>query len=176
MVEFDFTMGMDWLDSCYDNVDCRSKMVWFKFLGEPVLEWKGKTVSLKGRFISYLKARKMTRKGYIYHLFRVHDVKAESPTLQSIPVVNAFLDVFPDELPGLSLEREIEFVIDILLDTLPIFIPTYRMAHVELRELKEQLRDLLKNGFITPSTSPWGEPVLFVRKKDGSLRMCIDYR
>ena len=118
----------------------------------------------------------MVRKGYIYHLIRVHDIKAEAPTLQSVPVVNEFPDVFPEELPGLPPDREIEFTIDVLPDTQPISIPPYRMAPAELTELKEQLRDLLEKGFIRPSTSPWGAPVLFVRKKDGSLRMCIDYR
>ncbi|XP_070019825.1 uncharacterized protein [Nicotiana sylvestris] len=84
-------------------------------------------------------------------------------------------DVFPDELPGLPPEREIEFSIDVLLDTQPIFIPPYRMASTELQELKAQLKDLLDKGFIRPNTSPWGAPVLFVQKKDGSLKMCIDY-
>ncbi|XP_070029114.1 uncharacterized protein [Nicotiana sylvestris] len=174
MVEFDVIMGLDWLASCYDNVDCRSKMVLFQFLGDPVLEWKGNT-ALR-RFISYLKARKMIKKGYIYHLVRVQDVKVESPTIQSIPAVNEFPDGFPDELPGLQPEREIEFAIDLLPSTQPISIPPYRMAPAELKELKEQLKDLLEKGFIKSSTSQWGAPVLFVSKKDGSLRMCIDYR
>ena len=72
--------------------------------------------------------------------------------------------------------REIDFGIDVFLDTHPISIPPYRMAPIELKELKEQLKDLLDKGFIRPSVSPWGAPVLFVRKKDSSLRMCIDYR
>ncbi|XP_070056923.1 uncharacterized protein [Nicotiana tomentosiformis] len=151
MVEFDVIMGMDWLDSCYANVDCRSKMVRFQFLGEPVLEWKVNTASSRGSFISYLKTRKMIRKGYIYHLVWVKDVKAELRTLQSIPVVNEFPDVFLDELLGLLPEREIEFAINILPDTQPISIPPYRMAPAELRELKDQLRDLLEKGFIRPS-------------------------
>ncbi|XP_060172210.1 uncharacterized protein LOC132603251 [Lycium barbarum] len=176
MIEFDVIMGMDWLASCYANVDCQKKIVRFQFPGEPVIEWAGNTVSPRGKFISYLKAEKMIRKGYIYHLVRVHDLEAEAPTLQSVPVVNEFVDVFPDELPGLPPEREIEFAIDLLPDTQPISIPPYRMAPAELKELKEQLRDLLEKGFIRPSASPWGAPVLFVRKKDGSLRMCIDYR
>ena len=95
---------------------------------------------------------------------------------KSISVVNVFPDVFPEDLPGLPPEREVEFGIDVIPDTQPISIPPYRMAPDELRELKEQLKDLLEKGFIRPSMSPWGAPILFVRKKDGSLRMCIDYR
>ncbi|WMV19509.1 hypothetical protein MTR67_012894 [Solanum verrucosum] len=87
-----------------------------------------------------------------------------------------FLDVFPDDLPGIPPEREIDFGIELLLDTQPISIPPYRMAPVELKELKTQLKDLLDKGFIQPNISPWGAPVLFVKNKDGSLRMCIDYR
>ncbi|XP_060192697.1 uncharacterized protein LOC132622171 [Lycium barbarum] len=176
MVDFDVIMGMDWLASCYANVDCRMKMIRFQFSGEPVLEWKGNIASPKGRFISYLKARKMITKGCIYHLVRVQDVEAEPPTLQSVHVVNKFSDVFPEELPGLPPEREIDFAIDVLPDTKPISIPPYRMAPAELKELKDQLKDLLEKGFIRPSSSPWGAPVLFVQKKDGPLRMCIDYR
>src|SRR5262249_34828909 len=73
-------------------------------------------------------------------------------------------------------DREIEFCIDVVAGTAPISLPPYRMAPAELRELKEQLQELLDQGFIRPSTSPWGAPVLFVKKKDGSLRLCIDYR
>ena len=83
---------------------------------------------------------------------------------------------FPEELPGLPPEREIEFCIDIVPGTDPISMPPYRMAPAELKELNEQLKELLDKGFIRPSTSPWGALVLFVKKKDGSLRFCIDYR
>ena len=83
--------------------------------------------------------------------------------------------MFPEDLPGLPSEREVEFSIDVLPDTKPISILPYRMAPTKLRELKEQLKDLLEKGFIRPSVSPWGAPVLYVCKKDGSLRMCIDY-
>ena len=176
MTDFDIIMGMDWLASCYAKVDCQRKIVQFHFPGEPVLEWAGKVAAPRGKFISYLQASKMIKKGCLYHLIRVHDLNAEPPTLQSVPVVNEFPDVFPDELPGLPPEREVDFAIDLLPDTQPISIPPYRMAPAELKELKEQLKDLLEKGFIRPSSSPWGAPVLFVRKKDGSLRMCIDYR
>ncbi|KAH0637947.1 hypothetical protein KY290_036496 [Solanum tuberosum] len=176
MVEFDVILGMDWLHSCYASVDCRTRIVRFQFLDEPILEWKGSSLAPMGRFISYLKARKMISKGYLYHLVRVKDSSSESPTLESVPVVNEFPEVFPDDLPEVPPKREIDFGIDLLPDTQPISIPPYRMAPAELKELKEQLKDLLDKGFIRPSISPWGAPVLFVKKKDGSLRMCIDYR
>ena len=91
-------------------------------------------------------------------------------------MVREFGDVFPKELPGLPPEREIEFSVELLPGTSPISIAPYRMAPTELKELKAQLQDLLDKGFIRPSTSPWGAPVLFVKKKDGTLRLCIDYR
>ncbi|XP_070045313.1 uncharacterized protein [Nicotiana tomentosiformis] len=93
-----------------------------------------------------------------------------------IPRVEEYADVFPDDLPSIPPEREIDFSINLLPGTQPISIPPYRMAPAELKELKEQLKDLLEKALIRPDTSPWGAPVLFVRKKDGSLRMCIDYR
>ncbi|XP_070677556.1 uncharacterized protein [Malus domestica] len=87
-----------------------------------------------------------------------------------------FLDVFPDDLPGLPPDRDMEFVIDLLPGTDPISLTPYRMAPTELRELKVQLQELVDKGFIQPSTSPWGASVLLVRKKDETLRLCIDYR
>ena len=96
------------------------------------------------------------------------------PDLGEIPVIKDFLDVFLDELPRLPSDQEIEFGIDVPSGTQPISIRPYRMALLELMELQVQLQDLLDKGFICPSTSPWGAPVLFVKKKDGSLRLCID--
>ncbi|KAH0661672.1 hypothetical protein KY284_026603 [Solanum tuberosum] len=176
MVDFDVIMGMDWLASCYATVDCQTKIVHFQFPKEAVLKWKGNIGAPRSKFISYLKEKKMMSRGYICHLVRVKNIDAEPPTLQSILVVNEFSDVFPEDLPRLSPEQEVEFGIYVIPDTQPISIHPYRMAPVELQELKEQLKDLLEKGFIRPSMSPWGAPVLFVRKKDGSLRMCIDYR
>ena len=96
--------------------------------------------------------------------------------MDEIPVVRELPDVFPDDITGLPLDREVEFTIDLIPRTEPISIPPYRMAPVELRELKAQLEELLSKGFIRPSISPWGAPVLFVKKKDGSLQLCIDYK
>ncbi|KAL4025986.1 hypothetical protein IC575_014392 [Cucumis melo] len=97
-------------------------------------------------------------------------------SLSSEPVVRDYPDVFLEELPGLPPYREIEFAIELEPGTVPISRALYRMALAELKELKVQLQELLDKGFIRPSVSPWGAPVLFVKKKDGSMRLCIDYR
>jgi hypothetical protein len=102
--------------------------------------------------------------------------EAPEAMLEGIPIVQDFVDVFPEELPGLPPDREIEFTIDLLPGTGLISKAPYRMAPLELKELKEQLQELLDKGFIRQSVSPWGAPVLFVKKKDGSMRLCIDYR
>jgi hypothetical protein len=98
------------------------------------------------------------------------------PKIQDIPVVCEFLDVFPEDLPGLPPERDVEYVIELKPGTAPISRRLYRMTPNELAELKIQLQDLLEKGFIQPSSSPWGCPAIFVKKKDQTLRMCVDYR
>ena len=99
----------------------------------------------------------------------------KATVLQDIPVLCEFLDVFLEELPGMPPDREVEFVIELMPGTAPISKCPYRMPPNELKELKEQLKILLDKGFIRPSSSPWGYPALFVKKKDDSLRMCVDY-
>ena len=96
--------------------------------------------------------------------------------LENIPVVCEFPDVFPEELPGLPPDREVEFAIELIPGTLPISRRPYRMLPHELVELNNQLKELLDKGFIRPSSSEWSCPALFVKKKDQSLRMCVDYR
>jgi hypothetical protein len=95
--------------------------------------------------------------------------------LKKIRVVREYADVFPNELPGMPPDRDIEFAIELQPGTTPISKRPYRMPPVELAELKKQLQELLDKGFIRPSSSPWGCPALFVKKKDESLRLCIDY-
>ena len=96
--------------------------------------------------------------------------------LEDIPIVRDYPDVFPDDLPCLPPEREVEFTIDLAQGIAPISKAPYKMAPMELKELKIQLQELLDKGFIRLSVSPWGTPVLFVKKKDGSMKLCIDYR
>src|SRR5262249_16886968 len=127
--------------------------------------------------ISCLKAHRMLSSGCEAFLASVVVSDKESHrTVADVEVVRDFPDVFSDDLPGLPPSREIDFCIELIPGTSPISIGPYRMAPVELAELKRQLQDLLEKGLIRPRVSPWGAPVLFVRKKDGSFRMCVDYR
>ena len=98
------------------------------------------------------------------------------PDLEDVPVVQDFSDVFLEELPGVPPDRDVEFVIDLVRGTVPISRRPYEMAPLELAELKIQLDESLKKGFIHPSSSPWACPVLFVKKKDGTDRMVVDYQ
>jgi hypothetical protein len=93
-----------------------------------------------------------------------------------VPVVNEFPDVFPEELPGMPPDRDIEFVIELKPRIAPIYKTPYRMATLELAELKEHIKELLEKRFIHPSSSSWGALVIFVLKKDGTQRLCVDYR
>ena len=91
-------------------------------------------------------------------------------------MLQKFRDVFPDEISGLPPKRGIDFTIELVLGAAPVSKTPYRMSTPEMLELKMQLQELLENKYIRPSVSPWGAPVLLVKKKDGTLRLCIDYR
>ncbi|XP_074318762.1 uncharacterized protein LOC141655587 [Silene latifolia] len=104
------------------------------------------------------------------------DTSVERPQAQKISVVREFEDVFLEELPGLPLPKQVEFGVDLKPGAGPISKAPYRMGPKKLEVLKKQLWKLANKGYIRPSVSPWGAPVLFVRKKDGTLRLCIDYR
>ena len=137
MVDFDVILGMDWLQSCFALVDCRSSIVCFQFADETILECKGSSLAPMGRFISYLKAKNMISKGYLYHVFWVKDSRSETSTIKLVPIVNEFQKVFPKDVPEVPPERKIDFGIDLIPDTQPIYIPSYRMAPAKLKELKE---------------------------------------
>ncbi|GJX00652.1 putative nucleotidyltransferase, ribonuclease H [Tanacetum coccineum] len=109
-------------------------------------------------------------------MIQVMEKKSDEKKLEDIPVVKEFPDVFPEDLPGLPPVRQVEFQIDLIPGAAPVARTPYRLAPSEMQELSNQLQELTDRGFIRPSTSPWGAPVLFVKKKDGSFRMCIDYR
>ncbi|RVW80717.1 Retrovirus-related Pol polyprotein from transposon 17.6 [Vitis vinifera] len=173
--DFDVILGMDWLASYHASVDCFEKRVTFSIPGQPKFSFEGKHVDRPLRMISALRASSLLKKGCQGFLASVMSNESDLK-LEDIPIVREYPDVFPEDLPGLPPEREVEFTIDLVPGTGPMSKAPYRMAPVELKELKVQLQELLDKGFIRPSVSPWGAPVLFVKKKDGSMRLCIDYR
>ncbi|XP_056168682.1 uncharacterized protein LOC130138489 [Syzygium oleosum] len=176
MFDFDVIIGMDWLTKQRATVNCYRKTIQFEPVGSVGFEFVGNRGGPSIPLISSLEATQLLDEGCQGYLATVIDTLVEEPGMQDIAVVREFSDVFPEELPGLPPEREIEFVIELAPGTEPISKAPYRMALSELKELKVQMQELLDKGFIRPSASPWGAPVLFVRKKDGSLRLCIDYR
>jgi len=109
-------------------------------------------------------------------LAHITEKKSDEKRLEDVPIVKEFQEVFPEELPGLPPTRQVEFQIELVPGAAPIARAPYRLAPSEMQELSNQLQELLDKGFIRPSSSPWGAPVLFVKKKDGTFRMCIDYR
>ncbi|GKC80880.1 hypothetical protein Tco_1131654, partial [Tanacetum coccineum] len=103
------------------------------------------------------------------------DDKSEGKQIKEVTIVRDFPEVFPEDFPGLPLARPVEFQIDLIPGAAPIARAPYQLDLSEMKELSEQLQELFDKGFIRPSSSPWGAPILFVKKKDGSFRICIDY-
>ncbi|KAL0293289.1 UNVERIFIED_CONTAM: Transposon Ty3-I Gag-Pol polyprotein [Sesamum calycinum] len=163
--EFDVILGMDWLAQHRAVVDCYKKEVMIESSGKPKVVFVGDRQVVPVCVISAIEARRLMLEGCDAYLAHGIDAEKGSPTLEEIPVVRDFPEVFPDDLPGLPQHREVDFTIETLPGVAPISIAPYRMAPVELQELKKQLEELLEKGFVRPSTSPWGAPVLFVKKK-----------
>ncbi|KAL8099624.1 hypothetical protein AgCh_032042 [Apium graveolens] len=156
------------------QIDCRSKKVYFRAKNGNKLIFKGQ--KQEQLFFITIQAIKLLRKGYETYLAYVVDLEKEVPSIEEIPVVKEFSDVFLEELPGLPPDRQIEFEINLASGTKPISKAPYRMAPTEMKELASQIQEHLDKGVIRPSTSPWGAPIVFVKKKDRSMRLCIDYR
>ncbi|GJQ98306.1 putative reverse transcriptase domain-containing protein [Tanacetum coccineum] len=172
---FDVIIGMDWLVERDAVIVCGKK--------EVHVPYKNKTLVVKSdsgasrlKVISCIKARKYIERGSQLFLAQVTEKEPSKKQLQDVPVIRNFPEVFPDDLPGLPPPRQVEFRIELVPGAAPVARAPYRLAPSELKELSDQLKELLEKGFIRPSSSPWGAPVLFVKKKDGSFRMCIDYR
>jgi hypothetical protein len=149
-------LGMDWLEENGAQIDCKEKTVSLRSPG-------GGRIVYQGDHHAHIEVQ-----------LQLNTLK--EATLKDILVVNEFQDVFPQELPGMPPDREIEFTIDLIPGTTPIAQAPYKMGPEELVELKEQLDELEQKGFIQESISPWGTPVIFVDKRDGGRRMCKDYR
>ncbi|KAK8625979.1 hypothetical protein V6N13_133634 [Hibiscus sabdariffa] len=173
---FDVILGMDWLVEHRARVDFETKRVSLKLADDHEVVVVGENIKFLSNVVSALEAQRLMDDSCQAYLAYVMNPNMEEARPRDIRTVCDFPGVFPEELPGLPPNREVEFVIETHADSAPVSISPYRMAPKELKELKTQLQELLDRGFIRPSTSPWGAPVLFVKKKDESLRMCIDYR
>jgi hypothetical protein len=149
---------MDWLSKYKVLIDCAKKSV--------------KMTTLEGKEMEFIAEPVVTAKG-VANCAKVNQLDASQGS--EVLVVNEFPDVFPEELPSMPPDRDIEFVIELKPGTAPIYKTPYRMDTPELAELKEHVKELLEKGFIYPSSSPWGAPVIFVTKKDGTQRLCVDY-
>lgn len=150
----DIILGFDWLSKYHAHIDCHGKTITFSIPGQPIrkIQCDFPTKSIPSKLLANV------------------ELKSSKPLIDQIPMVNSFKDVF-QEITHLPPSREVEFSIDLVPEARPISITPYRMAPKELEELHTQIKGLLELGFIRPSASSWGAPVLFVKKKDGSLRL-----
>ncbi|GJW32097.1 reverse transcriptase domain-containing protein [Tanacetum coccineum] len=153
---FDVIVGMDWMAEHRAEVVCYEKYIRVPY-GNDMLIIQGERSRVKNES-------------------RLEETEASEKRIKDVPVVRDFPEVFPEELPGLPPTRQVEFHIELIPGAAPVARAPYRLAPAEMKELAEQLKELSDKGFIRPSSSPWGAPILFVKKKDGSFRMCINYR
>jgi hypothetical protein len=172
---YDIMIGMDWLNKHHTVLDCHNKTF-------TCLDGNGKHSTVKGvprpisiREISALQLKRCFRKGcqlYAAHVEELHNTNG--PSLKDFLVLQEFEDVF-QQILGFPPIREIDFSSDLVLGASLMSKTPYRMSTLELKELKMQLEEFLKKGYVRPSVSPWGAPIIFVKKKDGTLRLCIDF-
>jgi hypothetical protein len=154
----DVILGMDWLSKHKGMINCAKKAV--------------RLTTSSGKEMEYVAENLVPDKAASN---RVVLNQLDAASTMDVRTLSEFLDVFPEELSGMPPDREIEFVTELVPGTAPIFKRPYRMVANQLAELKEQLQELLDKGYIRSSASPWGAPVIFVPKKDGTQRMCVDY-
>ncbi|GJQ97195.1 putative reverse transcriptase domain-containing protein [Tanacetum coccineum] len=154
---FDVIIGMDWLAKNHAVIVCDEKIVRIPYGNEILIVQGDKSDKEKKSTLSII------------------SYKSKEKRLEDVPTVRDFPEVFPEDLPGLPPIRQVEFQIDLVPGAAPVARAPYRLAPSKMEELSTQLQELSDKGFIRPSSSPWGAPVLFVKKKDGSFRMCINY-
>nr|GEY67282.1 putative reverse transcriptase domain-containing protein [Tanacetum cinerariifolium] len=178
---FNVIIGMDWLTTYHAVIVCDEKIVRVPFGNETlIIRCDGSNNGTQLNIISCTKAQKYLLKGYPVFLANITTKtikdKSEEKRLENVLIVQDFFEVFPEDLPCLPPTRQVEFQIDLIPGVAPVARAPYRLAPAEMKELSDQLQELSDKGFIRPSSSPWGAPVLFVKKKDGSFQMCIDYQ
>ncbi|KAH0674816.1 hypothetical protein KY290_024668 [Solanum tuberosum] len=156
MIDFVIILCLTWLSPYYDVLNFNAKFVTLEILGRKKLKWEGVYKPKQAKIISFIRSSKPIEHDCLAYLAHIRDVEIEAPSIESIPMVFEFSEVFPNDLPGMPLDRDIDFWIDLEPETRPISIPPYRMAPAELKELKAQIQELLDKGFIRPSASRWG--------------------
>ncbi|GJV65352.1 putative reverse transcriptase domain-containing protein [Tanacetum coccineum] len=173
---------MDWMAEHRAEVVCYEKYIRVPY-GNDMLIIQGERSGVKNEsrleVISSIRTQKYIDQGcqvFLIQMMKEEETKIPERRIEDVPVVRDFPEVFPEDLPGLPPTRQVEFHIELIPGAAPVARAPYRLAPAEMKELAEQLKELSDKGFIRPSSSPWGAPILFVKKKDGSFRMCIDYR
>ncbi|GJQ91318.1 reverse transcriptase domain-containing protein [Tanacetum coccineum] len=164
---FDVVISMDWLSKYHARIICDEKVVHIPIDGETLII-QGDRSKTRLSLISCIKTERYISRGYQVFVAQVMEKKSDEKQLEDIPVVKEFSKVFPEDLPGLPQVRQVELI----PGAEPVARAPYLLAPSEMQELSYQLQELADLGFIRPSTSPWGAPVLFVKKKDGSFRTC----
>ncbi|GKE00572.1 putative reverse transcriptase domain-containing protein, partial [Tanacetum coccineum] len=179
---FDVIIGMDWLTRYHGVIICDKKIVRVPFKKETLIFQGDRSNQRKEsrlNIISCTKAQEYLSKGcdvFLAHITtKEAKDKSEEKRLEDVPIFRDFPEVFLEDLLGIPPTRQVEFQIYLVPSVAPVARAPYRLAPSEMKELAEQLQELSNKGFIRPISSPWGAPVLFVKKKDGSFRMCIDY-
>ena len=172
MLEFDVILGMDWLTAYRVVIDCERRRVTAYTQDGTRVVFQGNKHNILPQTV-YESRYQGQLAGWLASLTLEDEERLD---LDLPRVIFKYVDVFPDELPGLPPQRVVDFSIELHPGTSPISMTPHRMTPVELHELRVQLQELLDKGFIRPSTSPWGALVLFAKKKDRTLRLCIDYR
>ncbi|GJV74414.1 putative reverse transcriptase domain-containing protein [Tanacetum coccineum] len=173
---FDIIIGMDWLSKYHGVIDCAEKIVRIPWGNETLIvhgEGSNRGNETRLNIISCTKTHKYLLK--VHHVFLAHVTTKETKDksgekrLEDVPIIRDFPKVFPEDLSGLPPTRQVEFQIDLIPGAVPVVRAPYRLALSKMKEMSKQLQELSDKGFIRPGSSPWGAPVLFVKKKDGSF-------
>ena len=167
---------MDWLEEHHVILNGLHKSILCTNSQGNQVKVQGIPKKVSVRQISTLQAKKCVRNGCKLFAVNIRDVDSDrEQRIEDFPVLEKFKDVFPEEIPGLPPKRDLEFSIELTPGSVPASKAPYHMSALELVELKLQLQELIEKGYIRPSVSPWGAPILFVKKKDDTMRMCNDY-
>ncbi|GJV17227.1 putative reverse transcriptase domain-containing protein, partial [Tanacetum coccineum] len=178
---FDVIVGMDWMAEHRAEVVCYEKYIRVPYRNDMLIiqgERSGIKSESRLEVISSIKTQKYIDQGcqvFFIKIMKEEKNEISERRIEDVPVVRDFPEEFLEDLPGLPPTRQVEFHIELIPGAAPVARTLYRLAPAEMKELGEQLKELSDKGFIRPSSSPWGAPILFVKKKDGSFRMCIDY-